>query len=198
MRGSGPADVFVDSYVLYSRTLLDWLGLLYVEPLVEPPFAVYWSDDVMVEVMHHLRKNNPTWPGGQIARFRERLESTFEVGRVRDYAIDGTYSGPDPDDAHVHAAATACRADYLLTCNVKHFDTKADDLVYEVIAPDQFFLLVDDVAPALVAAVVGRQIDYWMSRASEIDLGAQLERAGCPAFAQRIRAHLRRRAMAGA
>ena len=57
MRGSAPADVFVDANVLCSKTLLDWLG------------------------------------------------------HVRDYEIDGSYRGADKHDAHVHAAAVACRAD---------------------------------------------------------------------------------------
>jgi len=61
MRGSGPADVFVDANVRCSKTLLDWLGLLYVSAEFEPPFTVYWSDDVMVEAMRHLREAHPEW-----------------------------------------------------------------------------------------------------------------------------------------
>ncbi len=158
---------------------------------------MHWSDDVMAEAMHHLRKANPGWSGGQIARFRERLEETFEVGHVRDYAVDTSYAGPDPDDAHVHAAAAACQADYLLTCNVRHFRTGADELPYEVVSPDEFFVLVDDVAPRVVYAVVGEQISHWMRKSRDVDLVGTLQRAGCPDFAARVFGHLRRRAMVG-
>ncbi|HRW19253.1 MAG TPA: PIN domain-containing protein, partial [Dermatophilaceae bacterium] len=120
MRGSGPSDVFVDSNVLYSKTLLDWVALLYTDREIEAPFTVYWSDDVMAEAMYHLRRDNPHWSGARIARFRERLQEAFEIGHVRDYEIDNSYTGPDTHDAHVHAAASACGADYLLTCNVAH------------------------------------------------------------------------------
>jgi len=197
MKGSGTAVVFVDSNVLYSKTLLDWLALIYVSNTSEPPYVVHWSDDVMAEAMHHLRKANPGWSGGQIARFRERLEETFEVGHVRDYAVDTSYAGPDPDDAHVHAAAAACQADYLLTCNVRHFRTGADELPYEVVSPDEFFVLVDDVAPRVVYAVVGEQISHWMRKSRDVDLVGTLQRAGCPDFAARVLGHLRRRAMVG-
>ena len=198
MRGSEPAGVFVDANVLYSKTLLDWLGLLYVNREFEPPFVVYWSDDVMVEAMRQLRRHDPRLPGGTIARFRERLEGTFEVGHVRDYDVDGTYGGPDEHDAHVHAAAVACGASYLLTCNVRDFRTATPDtLPYEVITPDEFFLLIDDCAPDLVQAVIGEQIHHLTQRGRRVELPEGLQRAGCPHFAERVLRHLRRRALLG-
>lgn len=38
----GPQRVFVDANVWYSRTLRDWLGMLYTTPDT-PPFVVCWS-----------------------------------------------------------------------------------------------------------------------------------------------------------
>ncbi len=188
--------VFVDSNVLYSRTQRDWLGLLYSNPTPQAHFRVHWSEDVLADVIHHLRKNKPDLSGRAIAHVRDRVATTFEVGRVADYDIDGSYRGGDPHDAHIHAAATACRADYLLTNNVKDFpDGPNDPLPYEVIRPDDFFVLVDDAYSDLVAACVEEQIRYWSQRPTDqVDLLGPLQKANCPAFAERVRAHLQRRA----
>ena len=131
-----------------------------------------------------------------MAAIRDRIAATFETGRVTDFIIDGSYRGPDPDDAHVHAAAIACRAAYLLTNNTKDFPEDASDpLPYEVIRPDDFFAVVDDANPELVAECVEEQIRYWARRSpSDIDLIDPLEQAACPAFAARLRTHLQSRA----
>ena len=47
--------IFVDSNVWYSRTLRERLGMLYVTPEA-PPFHVQWTDDVLAELLYHLRK----------------------------------------------------------------------------------------------------------------------------------------------
>ena len=162
-----------------------------------PPFAVRWSEDVLADVIHHLRKQMPNAPGATMAAIRDRIAATFETGRVSDYVIDGTYRGPDPDDAHVHAAAVACRAAYLLTNNTKDFPEDASDpLPYEVIRPEDLFILVDDTNPDLVGECVEEQIRYWSRRSPcEVDLVGPLRRANCPGFADRVMAHLQRRAL---
>jgi len=47
VQGTGPYSVFVDANVRYSRTLRDWLGMLYTTPDT-PPFVVHWSEDFLV------------------------------------------------------------------------------------------------------------------------------------------------------
>lgn len=197
MSGPPGGGVFVDSNVFYSRTQRDWLGLMHTRPDHLPPFAVRWTEDVLADVIHHLRKQRPNAPGAAMAAIRDRIAATFETGRVTDFVIDGSYRGPDPHDAHVHAAAVACRAAYLLTNNTSDFPEDASDpLPYEVIQPDDFFVLVDDANPELVAECVEEQIRYWARHSpGDIDLVGPLERAVCPAFAARVRTHLQRRAL---
>ncbi len=190
MQGLGKHVVFVDSNVLYSRTTADWLGLLYTESGDAPPFTVCWTEEILADVIHHLRKNHPTWDGAKIARIHDRYAETFEVGRVTDFTVDGTYQGGDPDDAHVHAAALACGADILLTYNTKHFVWEGSEAYYDTMTPDEFFTLVDDAAPALVRSVVCQQREYWIRKTNEADLRAQLGAAACPQFAQRVLRHL--------
>ena len=180
----GPSRVFVDSNVLYSRTLRDWLGLLSLEGST-PAFVVCWSEDVMAEVLYHLRRDNPGWPGHKIRAVRDRIAGFFEGGRVEEFEVDGSYRGKDTHDAHVHAAATACRADYLLTVNVNDFDDR--DTSYEVIDPDAFFVLIHAAAPAHVESVTREQMRYWANKRDEAQLPEYLDAAGCPQFAELVR-----------
>lgn len=184
--------VFVDANVLYSRTLRDWLALLQLGAPGEI-YTVYWTEDVLAETIYHLRRSHPEWDGGKITKIRDRIAATFEGGRVEDFIIDDTFPGSDGDDRHVHAAAVACRADIVLTCDGGfHVCHNADSLPYEVYDPDEFFLLVDDSAPHLVRDVTKNQALYWAARLDERpDLAASLINAGCPKFAERVRSHQR-------
>lgn len=189
MQGPGAYGVFVDANVWYSRTLRDWLGMLYTTP-ENAPFVVFWTEDVLAELIYHLRREHPDWDGHRITTIRDRLAGTFEAGRLEDFAVDGTYAGRDPRDAHIHAAAVACGADVLVTCNAADFVWDENTSSYEVMHPDDFLLLVDDSNPGLVAEVVARMCDYWVRRNGEIDLPLGLRLAGCPQFAHRVLAHL--------
>lgn len=108
-----------------------------------------------------------------------------------DFVIDGSYSGRDQGDAHVHAAAIACGADVLITSNVADFVWADDSPPYDIMTPDEFFVLVDDSSPWHVVDVVQATCSYWVSRTGQADLPRALVAAGCPVFAERVRAHLR-------
>jgi len=189
VHGLGAYGVFVDANVWYSRTLRDWLGMLYTTP-ENAPFVVYWTEDVLAELLYHLRREHADWDGRRITTIRDRLAGTFEAGRVEDFVVDGTYAGRDPLDAHVHAAAVACRADALVTCNAADFQWDENTSTYEVMHPDDFLLLVDESNPGLVADVVARMCNYWVRRKGEVDLPLGLRLAQCPRFADRVLAHL--------
>ena len=182
--------VFVDANVLYSRTLRDWLALLQLRSSGEL-YTVYWTEDVLAETIYWLRRNHPAWNGTKITSIRDLIARTFEGGRVEDFSIDDSFPGRDGDDRHVHAAAVACRADFILTSDNGFFitDGDADSRPYEVYTPDDFFVLVDDSAPALVQLVTREQTMYWARRGGRADLAGHLVGAQCPRFAERVRVH---------
>ncbi|XVX20406.1 PIN domain-containing protein [Actinomycetota bacterium] len=185
----GASRVFVDANVLYSQTLRDWLALLMLESST-PPYRVYWTEDVMAEVIYHLRKDHPTWDGGKISRIRDRITGTFEGGRVEDFVITQGFDGSDPHDAHVHAAALACGADYLLTGDdPDDFTQDPDSLPYELMTPDGFFMLIEDSQPGLVRDVTRKQMSYWAKKCDEALLPQFLDKAGCPRFAGAVAHH---------
>lgn len=153
-------------------------------------FHVRWTEDVLAELLVNLRRNHPDWDGGRITGIRERIVETFEVGRVAEFKLDGSYQGKDPLDAHVHAAALACNADILLTLNVADFRWDKNKSPYDLMSPDDFLVWIDDSAPHVVSDAVVRICRYWINRCGEADLAAHLIRSGCPDFAARVRQHL--------
>jgi predicted nucleic acid-binding protein len=185
-----PTRVFVDANVLYSRTLRDWLALLQLRSSGEV-YTVYWTEDVLAETIYRLRRNHPEWNGAKITAIRDLIARTFEGGRVEDFAIDDSFPGGDGDDRHVHAAALACRADIVLTADNGFLiqDQELDSRPYEAYKPDEFFMLVDDSAPALVQLVTREQTMYWTQRGTRADLAGRLIAAECPRFAERVRVH---------
>lgn len=188
MSGLGPLRVFLDANVLYPRTLRDWLCLLSYEG-TPPLYYAYASEDVLAEVLYHLRKDHPGWDGTMIHAVRQSIVGSLQP-LVHDYRV-GDHPRKDPGDAHVHAAAVAAQADYLVTSNVRDFAQDDAALPYEVVGPDEFLCLVSDAAPSVVRAVTKRQMGYWASRRDESKLPEYLERSRCPRFAARVREHQR-------
>lgn len=181
--------VFVDANVHFSRTRRDWIGLLSTTP-DDPLFHVYWTEDIVAEVIRNLRKKYPEWSGGQITDIRRTFDASYEGYRVDDFVIDGTYRGTDPKDAHVHAAATACSADYLVTENIKDFVWDDQSTCYEVLTTDAFLCLVAEANNTLIRDVTLKQLLYWYRRDGKADLPEMLRRDDCPEFAKIVRQHL--------
>ncbi|WP_309886472.1 PIN domain-containing protein [Curtobacterium sp. 320] len=180
--------VFVDANVLCSRTLRDWTCLLRLR--TDGMFQLHTTEDVLAETIRTLRRKHPTLPGGAVTRLRAAVLGAVDE-LVEDFDATVAYGGSDPDDRHVHAAAEACRAHVLLTDDRGFASDDAAN--YEVYRPDDFFVLVDDSAPAAVRDVVRQQTRYWASRPDEKRRGLAdaLRDAGCPAFAARVESHLR-------
>lgn len=181
-------NVLVDANVLFSRTLRDWLALLYLRS-GQTMFEVMWTDDIMVEFQYHLRKKNPFLDDAQCGGVRRNLEDTFASGRVRNFTINPDCHYPDIGDAHVHCAALHAQADIILTHDPKGFP-ETDDLPYEIYTCDEFFLLIDDSGPQIVRTVNAEQLRYYHAREIRSSLPERLKSAGAPDFAERVRCHL--------
>lgn len=180
-----------DANVLYSRTLRDWLILIELES-DGGLYELCWTEDILAEVIRSYRRNNPTVDGGTITRIRDRIAGSLEGGRIDDFAIDGSFTGTDKDDQHVHAAALAGGVTYLITKDggFRSEGIDLDALPYEVHSPDSFLTLVDDSSPRRVRAVTAQQEKYWSGKPNAKTLADALRDAGCPTFAQRVLKHL--------
>jgi hypothetical protein len=180
--------VLVDANILYSRTLRDWLSLLYLRG-GHGMFQVYWTEDIMAEMLYWRRKNNPHLGEQQIGGIRRRVIDTFGADSViTGYTIDKTRVYPDVFDAHVHCAAIHGDIDIIMTANSADFDDD-DALTYEIYSADEFLQLIDDSNPQLVRQVMDEQLAYWVPRKGKA-LPEALRNAGAPTFAERVRTHL--------
>ncbi|MFJ2370243.1 PIN domain-containing protein [Microbacterium sp. NPDC087665] len=182
--------VFVDANVLASRVQRDWLFLIGGEVRM---FDTYISEDVLAETIRAHRRRHPDADGGEITRLRSRLVNAADH-MVDDFPGALTFVGADTHDQHVHAAAAACGAHKLLTCDTGFLgldDALMDQLPYEPWHPDDFFLLVNDSAPHAVRAVVQEQMRYWLKQdGGTPELAGRLQSAQCPGFASVVRSHL--------
>lgn len=181
--------VFVDANVMASRVQRDWLFMLAGEVRM---FDTYITEDVLAETIRAFRRARPDADGGQVTRLRAALV------RAADHMVDDfpgalTFVGADQHDQHVHAAASACGAHKLLTCDggfLNMDEALMDQLPYEPYHPDDFFVLINDSASHAVRAVVQDQLRYWQGRGGRPQLAEKLESAQCPQFAEVVRHHL--------
>lgn len=185
--------VLPDANVLFSRTLRDWLAM---GSIYGPDgwYEVRWTEDILAEVLYHLRKKNPTASDQQIGGVRDKLMQAFAGGRISGYSIDPKIEYPDIYDAHVHAAAVQGEVDFVITADgdFTELGQIEDDLPYEVHSPDTFFCLLDDSSPNTVRAITRLQLEYWAKRSEgrSFNLCDSLRAAGAPDFADRVREHL--------
>lgn len=178
--------VLVDANVLASRILTDWL--FHLRRCNNGMFSIMWTRDIQAEAVRVMRRKHPDWSGSAIERRFEMMEALIDDTVV---APDGDYSfsGADQGDFHVHAAAVAGRAHYILTDNrPEDFTSYPDNEEYEIINSDDFFNLVaDSNQPGFVEAVSG-QFEYYSRPGLANDpLHVALQRAGCPKFAERVK-----------
>ncbi|RFA18109.1 PIN domain-containing protein [Subtercola boreus] len=190
--------VFLDSNVLASRTLRDWVLLTRMN--TGTMFQLHTTLDVIAETIRAVRKNYPRADGGVITEIDRKIRDVVDE-LVDDFAGDVCFVGRDEHDRHVNAAATHAEADILVTDNPRDFGDPAL-LPYDIYTADEFLCLVDDGAQADVRRVVQMQNDYWQTvrqdgrssirHASKPPKGivAALVDAGCVNFAARVEAHL--------
>lgn len=138
--------VVLDACVLYPAPLRDALMRLAVTDL----FKAHWTDEIHDEWIRNLSAK------GSI--IRETLENVRELmdRHVPDAKVVGYesliagLSLPDPNDRHVLAAAIKCRADAIVTLNLKDFPEHIlATYQIELIHPDDFILYQIELAPAL-------------------------------------------------
>jgi hypothetical protein len=115
-----------------------------------------------------------------------------EGGRIDDFVVTGEFPGSDRLDRHVDAAARAGRVGAVVTGD-GGFSAPgvADRLPYEVLSPDELFVLADESTPGVVQEVTLRQQSFYVDRLGTADLAGALRAAGCPEFADRVERYLR-------
>ncbi len=185
--------VFVDADVIYSSTLRSWLFNLSagIEFKTSPAFEVVVSEDVIAEAVARWRDANPTAHGGVVTTMSNNLRELCTV--VRDYDCSMPFPGADEGDIHVHAAALASKAGYLVTNDNGFHSLPADvqdGLEYEIYRPDDFFVLASKQSQQRTLEATRKTLRYYASTPGESQMVAKLEAAGCAEFAAIVDEHL--------
>ncbi|UZD63598.1 PIN domain-containing protein [Brevibacterium sp. JSBI002] len=180
--------VFVDANIFFRKTLIDWL--FFLRDANEGMFQIHSTEDVFAEVLANMRKKEPQAAGSYTRRRLELIRKVVDEV-IDNYPGNATFTGGDEHDYHVHAAALASRADFVLTADSpKGISGNPDLEPYEIISPDNFFLLVADSNPACIPPIINAQIAYWKKSEERVQLDDYLEKSGCPYFAKLIRLEL--------
>lgn len=126
----------LDSCVLYSAPLRDLLLRLALAGI----YRARWSHRICEEWMRAVRRHRPDLKSAQLERTLRLMNA-----HVRECIVDGFESRipdlslPDEKDRHVLAAAIECRANLIVTFNVRHFPARfLRKHAVRAIHPDRF------------------------------------------------------------
>lgn len=146
--------VVLDACVLYPAPLRDLLLELAISGL----FKAHWTAMIHDEWVRAVLRERPDLAACQLARTRELMDLHAEDALVEGF--ENLIAGlclPDPDDRHVLAAAIRCRADAIVTFNLKDFPGGAlVEAGIEAIHPDDFIAYQFDLNVPKVCAAAKR------------------------------------------
>ncbi len=100
-----------------------------------------WTERIHQEWMNAVQRQRPDLPWNKLERTRTLMELNAPDAMVADYSEieSGILGLPDPDDAHVIAAAVKGGVDSILTYNLKHFPNRVlEPLGVRALHPDAF------------------------------------------------------------
>ena len=202
---SGATSILLDTNILLSKTLRDWI-LLPNQILNKKYFDIHTTQNILDEWGYHWLRGNPT--GNDAARVKVREQIGKSVFVLEGYPISSIHGYPDKNDLHIHAAMVKHNIDYLVTNDkalLDYWETNentGNPLPYVTISADD--LLMDFVEPHLgrstqeslilsladLAEIYLFQERYFIKKYGEADLCGALERAEAPRFAAYLRRHI--------
>ena len=187
MAGHARYTALLDACVLYPLAMTDALMSRATAGL----YAAKWTVRIETEWIAALQERRPDLKDRLDFR-RDQMREAIPDWEVPEAAWQACADGlrlPDPDDAHVLAAALAGHADCIVTANLKDFPVEAvGPLGVEVIHPDQFIVAQWDLDQLVAVAAFKRMRARWKKpQATAEDFANALERGGLPATAQRLR-----------
>ena len=139
MAGQANFTALLDANTLYPILTCDALPSLASTGL----FAAKWSERIEQEWIRNLEADRPELAGKLLTR-RDHMRCAaldWEVPEAAIAEILPCLTLPDPNDAHVLAAAIAGHADCIITFNLRDFPEPAlEPFGIEVIHPDRFIV----------------------------------------------------------
>lgn len=149
--------VVLDACVLFPFTLRDTL-LRVAEARL---YQVRWTDEILEEVRRNLVKTDETTEE-QAERLIQRMNQVFKYAHVANYKHLIPSMTNDPKDRHVAAAAVACKAQIIVTFNLRHFSRPAlGPFGIQAQSPDTFLANLLAAHPQQIQQIIQQQAqDY--------------------------------------
>ena len=122
-------------------------------------FQAHWTDEIHAEWTRNVLSNRPDLRQTQLERTRQLMDVHVPNSLVAGYeSLIPTLTLPDPDDRHVLAAAIHCRANVIVTFNLRDFPSDAlKPYGIETQHPDDFVTRLLDLDATAVCLAVRRQ-----------------------------------------
>lgn len=180
--------VVLDTNVLLSKTLRDWIFLTCLETRNQF-YQVYVSQGILDEFGYHWRKNNPQCSDGVRQNYVEQVMKSV-TGLVEGFDVSMPVGYPDEHDAHVHSAAVAAEADALITNDsrlIKFAQSPEGEctLPYDTMKADDFLVQVAEfIDPQALDRVYLMQEKYLERRDPQATVPQELQKAQAPQFAR--------------
>ena len=176
-----------DACVLHPIVMADALMSLTVTGL----FAAKWTRKIEGEWIASIETRRPDLRGLLDVR-RDQMRAAAVDWEIEEAAWTPLVSGldlPDPEDAHVLAAAISGHADCIVTANLRDFpDATVSPFGLEVLHPDPFILAQWDLSHVTVLSAFKRMRARWKRpEASPLSFAEAFEREGIPMTALRLR-----------
>jgi predicted nucleic acid-binding protein len=170
--------VVYDACVLFPMALRDVL----IELATMQLFEAHWSDEIHQEWTRNLRLEHPDISQIQLERTKKLMNQAVLNSLVTDYEdLIPQLELPDPNDRHVLAVAIRCKADFIITTNLRDFPNAAlNKYGIQAVHPDQFILdLLSSNTNQVIQAVYNcqerfrnppRSLEIYFERLEKTDL----------------------------
>ncbi|MBS0616524.1 MAG: PIN domain-containing protein [Verrucomicrobia bacterium] len=130
--------VLFDASVFYSAPVRD----LFIELALAEFYRAKWTNQIHDEWIENLLRKRPDLKRKNLEKTRQLINEAVDDCVVKNY--EGLIRGlrlPDKNDCHVLAAAIKCKAQIIVTYNLKDFPSKIlSKFDVEAMHPDDFFL----------------------------------------------------------
>lgn len=148
----------LDACVLYPAPIRDFLLHLASFELYTPK----WTDRIHDEWKRNLLLNRPDLKAEQLNRTVLEMKKAFPDAGVEKYeSLISSFHLPDEDDRHVLAAAIRCKADVIVTFNLKDFPSNdVGEFDIEAQHPDVFVSNLIDLNPEKSVAAFRKQVSF--------------------------------------
>lgn len=176
----------LDANVLFPQNLRDVLLSVGHNGVYFPR----WTNQIHDEWTSNLHRFRPQISLEQLERTRRLVDAQFDESLVENYQhLIPTLQLPDENDRHVLAAAIHCRAQFIVTLNVKDFPPKTlASHGIGAIAPDAFLSLLLETQPdSTLEALAKQRRRFQKPPLSPLQFFETLQRQGLNQFVRALR-----------